>query len=685
VLWLAHRGELLDQAEETFRELAPKARIFRNIRGGKGNLLSFENCDVLIISKQTLEKSLRQFPRAAFQYVVIDEAHHAYAEGYQTILEHLARSFTLGITATPRRFTDRKHIRDLFGPCAIKMNLLELVRAGILIERIRFRKVETNVELEAKLADSGEFSLPHFWKQIKDTARNEIVANTYFELEEGKKGRPALAFCVSVEHAQAMAEIYRQKGIRAEALHGKLSPEERARILADFESGKLTMLTCVDILNEGYDFPPLEVILMARPTRSKTIWLQQIGRGTRKSPSTGKEDLLIIDFVDNLGAFRQQITFEEIFKPKGNGAPRPAGTRAESEGRKDVYIEGIIDMELDEIFDVIPLQPHELTTTMLASRTGVSGATIRNAIKDGRIESFVRRNIIIKGIEASVFAEEDVEKMRAILVVDQLPLQPHELTPTMLAGRIGINGSTILHAINDGRIQIFVRRTIIINGQEASVFAEEDVAKIRVIMHADQLPLQPNELTTGMLAKKIGVSSPTILRAIIDGRIESLVRRKIMHAGNEAPVFSKEDIEKIRAILHADQLPLQPNELTTGMLAERIGVSQSTILRAIKDGRIRPFVRRTIRHSRGMASVFSVEDIDRIRAILHTDQLPLQPNELTTGMLAVRIGVNASTIYDAIKDGRIQGFVRRKLMHAGREASVFAEEDVEKIKRILGR
>jgi len=678
VLWIAHRAELLDQAEEAFRELAPEVRISRN----KSNLYE---CDVLIISKQTLENRLSQFPRAAFQYVVVDEAHHAYAEGYQTILQHLVPRFKLGITATPRRFSDRKHIRDIFGSCALKMNLLELVRAGILIEKIGFRKIETNVEVEARLADSGEFNLPHFWSQIKDTARNEVVANTYLELEEGKRNRPALTFCVSVEHAQAMAELYKQKGIKAEALHGKLSKEERSRVLRDFESGALSMITCVDILNEGYDFPPIEVILMARPTRSKTVWLQQVGRGTRKSPATGKKDLLIIDFVDNLGAFQKQITFEEIFKSRRIGAPISIGASTEKEAREDVYIEDIIEMDLNEIFGVIPLQFHELTTHMLAKRVGVTAGTIIYYINNGRIIDFVKRKIVLHGHEASIFKEEDVEKIKEILNTDQLPLQPHELTTTMLANSVGVAAATISCAIKDGRITDFVKRKIILRGPETSVFKEVDVEKIKTILNLDQPSVQSHELTAMMLVNSVGVAAATIHRAIKDGRITDFVKRKIILHGHEASIFDKKDIGEIKAILHADRFHLRAYELTTHMLADRIGVSVSAIQKAIRNGRITAFIKRKIMRAGKEAPVFAGEDVEKIKTIFNLDRRPLQSHELTTHMLANRIGASVSTIKKAIRDGRITAFIKRKIVYGGNEASVFEEEDVEKIKRKLGR
>ncbi|MFA4905395.1 MAG: helix-turn-helix domain-containing protein [Candidatus Margulisiibacteriota bacterium] len=681
VLWVSHRGELLDQAEEAFFDMAPETRILRNIRDHRGRPISFEDCDVLIVSKQTLENNLRQFPRAAFQYVVIDEAHHAYAEGYQSILQHLVPAFTLGITATPRRFTDRKHIRDLFGPCALKMNLLELVRAGILIEKIKFRKVETNVELEAKLADSGEFNLPHFWNQIKDTARNEVVADTYLELEAGKRGKSALTFCVSVEHAEAMAELYRTKGIKAEALHGKLSPTDRARMLSEFESGQLSMLTCVDILNEGYDFPPIEVILMARPTRSKTVWLQQVGRGTRKSPSTGKENLLIIDFVDNLGAVRQQITFEEIFKPLGTGTPRPAATPVEKEGMEEVSIENIIDMDLDEVFDVVPLQPNELTTNMLARRIGLLPVTVTGAVRDGRLKAFVRRTIRRGGNEASIFLEDDIGKI--IDILHPVHLQPNELTTAMLEKRIGISRNIICTAINDGRIKAYVRRTVKYSNGESAVFHEEDIDKIQSVLQADHAPLQPHELTTTMLAGRIKIDPPTIRRAILDGRIRAFVRRTTKNFKGRASLFHEEDVDKIRKILCVDHVPLQSHELTTTMLAKRIGVSHGTILNAVKDGRIQGYVKRKFVMGRREASVFSEEDAEKIRALLQPDQFHPQPNELTIGKLAEIIGVSIKAIHTAINDGRIKAYVIRTIKHSRGRAVVFRKEDIEEIRKIL--
>lgn len=137
--------------------------------------------------------------------------------------------------------------------------------------------------------------------------RNQLIVDTYLKYVNGKK---IVIFCASVDHAAEIAKLLRDSGVKAEAVSGRDRVEVREKILKDYETGSTNVLCACDLLNEGWDSPHTTVLFMARPTMSKTIYLQQLGRGTRRCP--GKEDLLVIDFVDNANMFNMPYSLHRV-------------------------------------------------------------------------------------------------------------------------------------------------------------------------------------------------------------------------------------------------------------------------------------------------------------------------------------------------------------------------------------
>src|SRR5262249_38304865 len=138
-------------------------------------------------------------------------------------------------------------------------------------------------------------------------ARDRLIVDTYFQHVRGRK---AVAFAVNVRHGEDLAEEFRRQGVPAQSVSGRMSNQEREQHLQAFREGSLRVLCACDILNEGWDCPDIEVLLMARPTLSKVIYLQQLGRGTRKAP--GKECLIVFDFVDNATRYNQSYSLHGV-------------------------------------------------------------------------------------------------------------------------------------------------------------------------------------------------------------------------------------------------------------------------------------------------------------------------------------------------------------------------------------
>jgi len=308
VLYIAHRKNLVQQTSREFARLWPDADHGR-IEGGRWQ----PDREVVCASVQALSNRLAEIPPDQFRYLIIDEAHHAASDSYRRILGYFKPVFTLGLTATPER-PDGKPVLELFRDAAHRLSLREAIERGELVS-IRCVRVKTNVDLSRVRFNEVQYHRQDLETTITVPARNALIVDTYLEHVRGRKG---VTFCVNVRHGETLAELFRARGVPARSVSGAMPSREREAVLAAFARGDLHMLCACDLLNEGWDCPDVEVLLMARPTLSKIIYMQQLGRGTRKAP--GKESLLVFDFVDNAGRYNQswdlhRLTGTRTYRP----------------------------------------------------------------------------------------------------------------------------------------------------------------------------------------------------------------------------------------------------------------------------------------------------------------------------------------------------------------------------------
>ena len=256
------------------------------------------------------ERPARSFSLMEFQYLVIDEAHHAAASTYRKVIGFFDAKFILGLTATPER-SDGQSILETFQDSAHRLSLEEAIRLGELVP-VRCVRVETNVDLSKLRYNSVNYHRKDLEVTIQIPSRDKLIVDTYENYVPDKK---AVAFTVNIDHSEKLAIVFETRGFKALPVSGRLSPSKREEILDDFENGELQVLCACDVLNEGWDCPSVEVLLMARPTLSKVVYLQQLGRGIRKAP--GKECLIVFDFVDNATKYNVPLSLHRIFKKSG--------------------------------------------------------------------------------------------------------------------------------------------------------------------------------------------------------------------------------------------------------------------------------------------------------------------------------------------------------------------------------
>jgi len=349
ILFVAHREEILTQAMEAFRAVRPKARLGR-FGGGEKDF----DADVLFASIQTLSRNqhLQRFAPDAFDYIVVDEFHHAAAATYRRIIDHFTPKFLLGLTATP----DRSDGGDLLGLCEENLVYECDLWSGIdreLLAPFKYFGVPDPVEYAQIPWRSGKFDEAALTLAVATQARAE---NALDQLAR-RGGKKAIGFCVSRRHADFMAEFSQAMGLRAVAVHSGETSSPRTSALKSLEDGDLDIVYAVDMFNEGVDVPSIDTVLLLRPTESPVIWLQQLGRGLRRS--IDKTHLAVIDYIGNHRIFLTKArTLLQI--GAGEGALRLALEKVERhEIIFPVGCEVTYDLEALDILKSLIRQPRD--------------------------------------------------------------------------------------------------------------------------------------------------------------------------------------------------------------------------------------------------------------------------------------------------------------------------------------
>jgi superfamily II DNA or RNA helicase len=299
-LWLAHRTELIDQAAETLRD-----RLGLDCNVEKADLIAPRHPDlwgahpVVVGSVQTLKgPRLKEWPPDAFAMIVVDEAHHAPAKTYRAILNRFSDAKVLGLTATPDR-GDTIGLWNVFDSAAFEYPIRRGIQEGYLCDILQKQVVCADLDLSDIKTVAGDLAQGDLEAAlIVDGVLHQIAA----PLIELAGDRQTLVFTAGVSQAHALADViagYLDDATRVAALDGSTPAEERARLIAGFRDGSIQYLINCAVLTEGFDAPETSCIAIARPTKSRSLYAQMIGRGTRIAE--GKADCLVLDFVGNAG------------------------------------------------------------------------------------------------------------------------------------------------------------------------------------------------------------------------------------------------------------------------------------------------------------------------------------------------------------------------------------------------
>lgn len=306
LLFVAHRKEILQQSLRTYREVLADANFGEmHVDGSRP-----ERWHHVFASVQSLSSyGVANIPSGHFDVIVIDEFHHAAATTYRKLLNHFQPQELLGLTATPER-ADGIDVRDFFdGRTAAELRLWDALGADLLCP-FHYFAVADNTDLRGLRWTRGRYDEAELSNLYTgNRARAEIVLRELQDKILDVGGMRGLGFCVGVAHATYMAEVFNAAGIPAKAVSGETPPADRQQALEDLKARRLSILFSADVFNEGLDIPDVDTVLLLRPTDSATIFLQQLGRGLRRTRD--KAVLTVLDFV---GFQRKEFRWERKFR-----------------------------------------------------------------------------------------------------------------------------------------------------------------------------------------------------------------------------------------------------------------------------------------------------------------------------------------------------------------------------------
>lgn len=284
VLVMAHRGELLEQAADKLEHATGLGCAVEKAQ--ESCLGSFFRVTVGSVQTLMQPKRLALFSESYFDTIIVDEAHHCAADSYQRILDHFKDAKVLGVTATPDR-ADMKNLGTVFDSLAFEYTLPKAIREGYL-SKIKAQTIPLQLDLRSVGVQAGDFKTSELGSAL-DPYLEQIAE----EMRTYCKGRKTVVFLPLVKTSQKFTDLLNERGIKAVEVNG--SSEDRKEILQDFDAGKYDVLCNSMLLTEGWDCPSVDCIVILRPTKSRSLYCQMVGRGTRLSP--GKTHLLLLDFL----------------------------------------------------------------------------------------------------------------------------------------------------------------------------------------------------------------------------------------------------------------------------------------------------------------------------------------------------------------------------------------------------
>ncbi len=296
-LVLCHTRPLAMQLEQAFWSQISKKVPTRTFFAGMPPSME-EGVDFGLY--QTLQGYLSGLSPDAYEVVIVDEAHHALASGFTRVIQHLCPKLLVGMTATPWR-GDGLPMEMLFGQPVGAVSVVDGMKLGFLAH-VDYRIFTDTIDwrLVAEKANSKKTRIRDLNKKLFIPQRDEAVIDSINKVAREVANPKVIVFCASIEHGKRFAALMNiSSTLSCSELSGVERVEQNRRLM-EFASGRINAVTAVDLLNEGIDVPDVNIIVFLRPTHSRRIFIQQLGRGLRISPETGKQSVIVLDYVTDI-------------------------------------------------------------------------------------------------------------------------------------------------------------------------------------------------------------------------------------------------------------------------------------------------------------------------------------------------------------------------------------------------
>ena len=380
ILIIAHRSELIEQSSRSLDKYHIKHGVLAGTMKDKRDLTQA----IQVASIQTITHPANQclIDELKFDFIIIDEAHHAVANSYQKLWEYCPDAKKLGVTATPWRMNN-SGFAQIFDAYIPSMSIKDFIQKGWLAS-YQYYSIPTSSELVKSIESIREFDIAGDYKNsalvgVCDTSR--IRAQLYDSYEKNVLGKKGIIYSISREHSEHICLQYRSRGVAIENIDSKTPAKVREKVIQAFRNGEIDIIVNVDIFSEGFDCPDIEFIQLARPTKSLVKYIQQVGRGLRKN---GDKKCIILDNVGMYSRFglpneeRDWESFfygEEIETTSTKGYSRNNGSLREyvetdlSEGNEgmiliqDLEMPKVVEEVVEETSTVIPVIPTEDIST----------------------------------------------------------------------------------------------------------------------------------------------------------------------------------------------------------------------------------------------------------------------------------------------------------------------------------
>ena len=361
ILFLAHRVELIKQIKE-------KLGVKYGLAAGMivANNMEEKYLPYQVASVQTLIRRIDDWKEKDFDLIIVDEAHHVKADSYKTILRAFPHAKVLGVTATPYRMS-HESFRPEFDDLITSRPVAQFIKEGWLTDYEYYSikpesKIQMDIQSINRFAMDGDY-LDEAAAYVMD--RDEIRAGIVSSYEHYAKGKKGIVYTITKAHNIHVCNKFRAHGYKAVAIDDSTPPKEREAYVSDFKSGKIDIICNVNIFSEGFDCPDVEFIQLARPTKSLSMYLQQVGRGLRIAD--GKEKVILLDNVglyNRFGFPSAKRQWRRHFEGMDVDYSVPPGTRSMDEREvyyMDEFEEGEEDVEMlhnsvEEVVDGAELQ-----------------------------------------------------------------------------------------------------------------------------------------------------------------------------------------------------------------------------------------------------------------------------------------------------------------------------------------